>query len=77
MSGRFGQLKAAALLTLDIQRRAVAAGFTLRDASAYNVQFRAGRPILIDTLSFRARRPRARRGSRTASSASTSWRRSR
>jgi hypothetical protein len=49
----FGQLKAAALLTLDIQRRAVAAGFTLRDASAYNVQFRAGRPILIDTLSFR------------------------
>ena len=53
MSGRFGQLKAAALLTLDIQRRAVAAGFTLRDASAYNVQFRAGRPILIDTLSFR------------------------
>src|SRR6185369_1601810 len=49
----FGQLKASALLTLDIQRRAMAAGFTLRDASAYNVQFRDGRPILIDTLSFR------------------------
>ena len=49
----FGQLKAAALLTLEIQQRAVAAGFTLRDASAYNVQFRGGRPILIDTLSFR------------------------
>jgi hypothetical protein len=48
----FGQLKAAALLTLEIQQRAVAAGFTLRDASAYNVQFRAGRPVLIDTLSF-------------------------
>ena len=24
----------------------------LRDASAYNVQFDAGRPILIDSLSF-------------------------
>ena len=24
----------------------------LKDASAYNIQFRAGRPVLIDTLSF-------------------------
>ena len=47
----FGQLKAAALLTLDIQRRAVARGLVLRDASAYNVQFRGARPIFIDTLS--------------------------
>jgi ribosomal protein L11 methylase PrmA len=48
----FGQLQDAALLTLDIQARALDRGFTLRDASAYNVQFRDGRPILIDTLSL-------------------------
>jgi hypothetical protein len=48
----FGQLKAAALCTLEIQRRAQARGLTLKDASAYNIQFRRGRPILIDTLSF-------------------------
>ncbi len=48
----FSQLKAAALLTLDIQRRARARGLGLRDASAYNVQFVGGRPVFIDTLSF-------------------------
>lgn len=48
----FGQLKAAALVTLDIQARAVARGLVLRDASAYNVQFIGARPIFIDTLSF-------------------------
>lgn len=48
----FGQLKDAALLTLDVQDRALGRGFTLRDATAYNVQFRDGRPILIDTLSI-------------------------
>lgn len=48
----FGQLKDAALLTLDLQLLALARGFTLRDASAYNVQFRRGRPVFIDTLSF-------------------------
>ncbi len=47
-----GQLKAAALLTLELQKRAVARGLLLRDASAYNVQFVGGRPVLIDTLSF-------------------------
>ena len=47
-----GQLKAAALLTLELQKRAVARGLVLRDASAYNVQFVAGRPLFIDTLSF-------------------------
>lgn len=50
----FGQLKDAALLTLELQRRALDAGFILRDASAYNVQFRGGRAIFIDTLSFSA-----------------------
>jgi hypothetical protein len=48
----FSQLREAALLTLEVQRRALAAGMWLRDASAYNVQFDAGRPILIDSLSF-------------------------
>lgn len=48
----FGALKDAALLTLEAQAVAARSGFTLRDASAYNVQFRDGAPILIDTLSF-------------------------
>lgn len=48
----FGQLRDAALLTLDVQRRALARGVVLKDASAFNVQFVAGRPLLIDTLSF-------------------------
>jgi ribosomal protein L11 methylase PrmA len=51
----FGQLRDAALLTLELQERALARGFTLRDASAYNVQFVAGRPLFIDTLSFEPR----------------------
>ena len=48
----FGQLKAAALATLEIQARALDLGMSLRDASAYNIQFVDGRPALIDTLSF-------------------------
>ena len=48
----FGQLKDAALATLRIQRIALDAGMSLRDASAYNIQFRSGRPVLVDTLSF-------------------------
>jgi hypothetical protein len=48
----FGELKDAALLTLDAQLDALADGWTLRDASAFNVQFRAGKPVLIDSLSF-------------------------
>lgn len=48
----FSQLQDAALLTLSSQRRALEAGMTLKDCSAYNVQFRGGRPVFIDTLSF-------------------------
>ncbi len=55
----FGQLKAAAILTLQLQERVMAAGFELRDASAYNVQFLRGRPVFIDTLSFRRAQPGA------------------
>ena len=48
----FSQLKDAALLTLAIQKRALSRGMILKDASAYNIQFFEGKPILIDTLSF-------------------------
>lgn len=48
----FSQLKDAALLTLRAQSMAGERGMTLRDASAYNVQFRDGKAVLIDTLSF-------------------------
>lgn len=48
----FSQLKQAALLTLEIQSHALQRGLTLKDGSAYNVQFVGSRPIFIDTLSF-------------------------
>lgn len=48
----FDQLKDAALTTLEIQTRAMKHGMSLKDSSAYNIQFHRGRPILIDTLSF-------------------------
>lgn len=47
-----GQLRDAALLTLEVQSIALDHGMILRDASAYNVQLRRGRPVFIDTLSF-------------------------
>lgn len=48
----FSQLRDAALATLALQRRALEHGMSLRDASAFNIQFLRGRPVLIDTLSF-------------------------
>lgn len=48
----FSQLKAAALLTLSVQQTVMAKGMSLKDASAYNVQFLGSKPVLIDTLSF-------------------------
>lgn len=48
----FSQYKDAALATLSIQKRALKAGMSLKDASAYNIQFVHGKPVLIDTLSF-------------------------
>lgn len=48
----FSQFKDAALLTLSIQKIALERDMSLRDASAYNIQFLHGKPILIDTLSF-------------------------
>ncbi len=48
----FSQLKDAALITLSIQKKALEYEMSLKDCSAYNIQFRDGKPILIDTLSF-------------------------
>jgi hypothetical protein len=48
----FGQLKDAALATLSIQKRALKVDLSLKDASAYNIQFVRGKATLIDTLSF-------------------------
>lgn len=48
----FSQLKDAALATLQIQKTAFKAGMSLKDSSAFNIQFRNARPVLIDTLSF-------------------------
>ncbi len=48
----FSQLKAAALLTLKVQGIALKHHMGLKDASAFNVQFVGGRPMLIDSLSF-------------------------
>jgi hypothetical protein len=48
----FGQLQDAALTTLEIQLVALRHTMTLKDASAFNIQFLHGRPVLIDTLSF-------------------------
>jgi len=48
----FTQLQDAALLTLEIQDRALTRGQTLRDATPFNVQFEGSSPIWIDSLSF-------------------------
>ena len=50
----FSQLKDAALLTLAVQHVALQHGMTLKDASAYNIQFMGCKPVFIDTLSFEA-----------------------
>lgn len=48
----FGELKDAALCLLNIQQLALRHGLSLKDGNAFNVQYHAGRPRLIDTLSF-------------------------
>jgi len=48
----FKAYKDAALTVLNIQETALKYGMTLKDASAYNIQFLNGNPVLIDTLSF-------------------------
>ncbi|NSW92777.1 MAG: SAM-dependent methyltransferase, partial [Firmicutes bacterium] len=46
------QYKDAALLTLELAAVALEYDMILKDASAYNIQFNEGHPVLIDTLSF-------------------------
>ena len=48
----FSQYKDAALVTMRIQKLALQAGISLKDASAYNIQFHHGKMLLIDSLSF-------------------------
>ncbi len=48
----FGQLRDAALLTLDINLEALEYGMILKDATAFNVSWRDGRPVFIDHGSF-------------------------
>lgn len=49
----FLMLQSAALFQLDLYLQALANGIILSDASAFNIQFRGGRPVFIDHLSFR------------------------
>jgi hypothetical protein len=53
----FSMLKDAALLQLDICRRALREDLALKDASPYNVQWRGTRPVFIDIGSFERLRP--------------------
>ena len=48
----FGMLRDAALLHLDLMRRALAAGMILKDSSAYNIQWNGTQPVFIDIPSF-------------------------
>ena len=48
----FSQLKNAALIVLEIQDISLKHQMSLKDCSAYNIQFKDGKPIFIDTLSF-------------------------
>jgi hypothetical protein len=50
-------LRDAALLQLDLNRRALREDLTLKDASPYNVQWRGAAPIFIDVGSFERLRP--------------------
>lgn len=53
----FGMLQDAALLQLDLLLAALDEGLILKDASAYNVQWRGARPVFIDVSSFEPLRP--------------------
>ncbi|SCG74256.1 methyltransferase domain-containing protein [Micromonospora inositola] len=48
----FGMLRDAALLHLEILRAALDHGFTTKDGSAYNLQWRGAAPVFIDVGSF-------------------------
>lgn len=48
----FGMLKDAALLQLELVERAIESGWTMKDATAYNIQWIGCRPVFIDLPSF-------------------------
>ncbi len=48
----FNMYKEAALLTLKLQKYSLEKGFSLKDATAFNIAFHNGKAIFIDTLSF-------------------------
>jgi SAM-dependent methyltransferase len=53
----FGMLKEAALTQLELLASAFHEGFTLKDATPFNVQWRGTRPVFIDVASFVRWRP--------------------
>lgn len=48
----FGMLRDAALLQLELIERAIESGWTMKDATAYNIQWIGCRPVFIDVPSF-------------------------
>jgi len=48
----FSQYKHAALHTLKLQKYCLQNGYTLKDATAFNVTFHKGSPVFVDSLSF-------------------------
>jgi len=48
----FEMLRDAALLQLELVRRAIESGLILKDSSPYNVQFRGVQPVFVDVGSF-------------------------
>jgi hypothetical protein len=53
----FAMLRDAALLQLDLLRRALDEDLILKDSSSYNVQWNGSRPVFIDIGSFERLRP--------------------
>jgi hypothetical protein len=54
----FEMLRDAALLQLDLVLAGLDEGIGLKDASAYNVQWKGARPVFVDVASFYKRNPR-------------------
>ena len=52
----FSMLRDAALLQLELLRRALDQGLILKDSTPYNVQFRGAEPVFIDVGSFEKQR---------------------
>lgn len=48
----FTQYKHAALHTLKLQKYCLQNGYSLKDATAFNITFHKGKPVFVDSLSF-------------------------